>query len=396
MSYQRKMFYDGINYWSFYFDGTSTVHRYSADEGQTWTQRGSVFVAAGVNETSIWYDSSTSTVYAVGDASSTTNSVSIQVGTVDAKAHTISWAASDSGLKTSSFALSGKNTYICKDSNGYLWVLSSNCTQATPAAYQLSAFRSSEVNSTNSWVFTGQMLTATSAADNVKGSIVPAGSGSDVWAVYGYAGNVAARKYDGIWLASQMVYTQAGSKANTDNSPPSVVVDRNGVVHVVYGTGRRTGQTSTPTIEYSHNNTGLTTFTGGMSLDPLITTGIGDYYPTISLETSTGELYVLWLQSDTTFAPKTVMGSKFVSGTWSTMTIEHQTTFTKQHMTSIFYVSGTLKICWQWTQNTTAPTEVYCDGTMIPEFGGLMLPVLGTFVLFAVCVQMFRGRKGPT
>jgi hypothetical protein len=394
MSYQRKVFYDGINYWSFFFDGANTVHKYSVDDGQTWTQCGSVFTTPDVNETSIWYDSSTSTVYSIGDTSSETNNVSIQVGTVDASAHKISWAARDSSLNTSRFPIAGKNTYISKDTKGFLWVLSSNCTQVKPSArYQLTAFRSTDADITDSWMNSGQILAAAVSGDNVKGSVVPAGSGNDVWAVYAYAGNVAARKFNGVWQAPEVIYIQAGSMANTDNSPPSVVVDGKGVVHVVYGTGRRSGGVSAPAIEYSHNNTGLTSFTAGLRLDPLISPGIGDYYPTISLETSTSDLHVLWLQSDATFAPKTVIGKKCVSGTWSDLTIEPQTTFTKQYLTSIYSVSGGFKVCWQWTQNTTAPFHVLMDHQVIPEFGDMILPIIGFIVIFGVCTQRSRRRQ---
>jgi hypothetical protein len=364
------------------------------DDGQTWAYSGSVFATPGVNETSLWYDTATSTVYAVGDSSEASNNVSIQVGAVDAMAHKISWAASDSILNTSRLTLAGKNTYICKDLNGYLWVLSSNRTLAS--AYQLSAFKSTKVNSTLSWLFSGQMLSAASALDNVKGSIVPAGSGSNVWAIYAYAGNVAGRKYTGTWSAPTLIYASAGLKANTDNSPPSVVVDEKGVVHVVYGNGYRWGQASIPRLLYSHNTTGMTTFTPGLELpDPLEPLSVGDYYPTISLEASTGDLYVFWLRSvsTTTFEPISVMGSKCVSGTWSYVIIEPQTSFTKQYLTSIYSASGEFKICWQWTQNLTTPIDVIMDHQEIPELGNLTLPILGFILILAVCRQRSRSKE---
>ena len=394
MSYQRKMFYDGVNYWSFFFDGANTSHKYSVDDGHTWTSRGPVFTTPGVNETSLWYDSVNGTVYAIGDTSTATNNVSIQVGTVDASAHKIAWAASDSSLNTSRMALGGKNTYICRDSNGYLWVLSSNRTLA--AAYQLSAFKSTKVNSTVSWVFSGQMLAAAAAADNVKGSIVPAGSGSNVWAIYAYAGNVAGRKYTGIWSAPYLIYGSGALKLNTDNSPPSVVVDGKGVVHVVYGDSYRWGQDSIPRLLYSRNNTGMTTFTPGLELpDPLEPYTVGDYYPTISLEASTGDLYVFWIRSISTTIPDrvTVMGSKCVSGTWSYITIEPQTSYTKQYMTSIYSVSGEYKICWQWTQNVTMPIDVMIDHQEISELGDLTLPITGVIVIFALYRKRSRSKE---
>jgi hypothetical protein len=392
MSYQRKTFYDGTNYWSFYYDGTNTVHKYSVDNGQTWTKSGSVFVTKGVNETSIWYDQLNSTVYAIGDNSTATNRVYIQMGTVDAAAHVISWAASDAGLKTSTLALAGKNTYISKDTKGYLWVLSSNRTAL--ASYQISAFRSSAVDNASSWVFTGQMLAAPATLDNVKGSIVPAGSGSNVWAIYAYNGNVGARKYTGTWSVQSTIFPTTGgsSKANTDNSPPSVVVDGKGVVHVVFGNGYKWGSYSIPRLLYSHNNTGLTTFTPNLDLDPLEPLNVGDYYPTISLDASTSDLYVFWLRSvsTTTFAPITVMGSMYVSGTWSYITLDPQTNYTKQYLTSVYSISGGSMICWQWTQNTTAPSDVLFDRTQVPELG--IMPLV-TIVLMATIVLTGASRR---
>jgi hypothetical protein len=392
MSYQRKVFYDGVNYWSFYFDGADTVHKYST-EGQLWNYCGRVFTTPGVNETSIWYDASTNTVYAVGDTASATQNVSVQAGVVNPSAHVISWMAGDSDANVSRLPLAGKNSYISKDVDGFLWLLSCNFLQGTPAAYQLSALRSAAANDTSAWVFSGSMGAANFAADNIKGSIVPAGTGSDMWAVYGYAGNVAARKYDGTWQAQQVIYAQAGSKANTDNSPPSVVVDGKGVVHVVYGTGRRAGQFSIPAVEYSHNQTGLTTFTPGVSLDPFLPAGIGDYYPTISLETSTGDLHALWLRGDNLFVPRTVMCSKCVAGTWSYTALPSQTTFAKTFLTSVYSASGPFTICWQWTENTTAPINVVFDGTVIPEFGDLALPMVGFAVIFVAYRRVSQWRR---
>jgi len=221
-----------------------------------------------------------------------------------------------------------------------------------------------------------------------------------MWAVYGYEGYVAAKKYDGAWPAvwdEAVIYTPGKILNNTDNSPPSVVVDGKGVVHVVYGTSfaDRSGR-SMPRIEYSHSNPDLT-FTVGVNLDP--SNGsllIGNYYPTISLETSTDSLYVMWLQSDTTLTPKTVMGRKCVSGTWSAMTIEPQTSFTKQYMTSIYSVSGVFKICWQWTQNVTVPIDVMFDNIPIPEFSDLALPMIGFVVTFAVYRQRSRKECKPS
>ncbi len=393
MSYQRKMMYDGVNSWSFFFDGSDTVYKYSTDSGQTWTYGGRVFSVSGVNETSIWYDSSTGTVYAIGDVSIPTRMACIQAGTVTPDAHTIVWAAKDSLLNTSSIAMAGKNTFISKDTAGFLWILSSNNTVAGNS-FQLSAFRSFKPNSTAAWVFTGQMLGAASGLSTVKGSIVPSGSGGDVWAVYTNNGNVMARKYTGTWQTQQTVYASSGSRLNTENSPPSVVVDGDGVVHVVYGNGRRFTGNSAPEIMYSHNYTNQMNFTASVRLDPFIPDQVGDYYPTISLDSSTGDLYALWLRSDTTYAPRTVMGATFAAGAWSNLTIQSQTDFTKAFLTSIYSAPDMLGLGWQWTQNNTVPIEVIFDGTAIPELGDLPLPAIGVAVILASFSIASRRKNG--
>jgi hypothetical protein len=393
MSYQRKIFYDNTNFWSFYFDGSNTVHRYSADDGVTWTSRGSVFKTSGVNETSIWYDSGTNSVYAVGDTSSASTNIYLQKGTVNAGSHTITWAASDSTLTSSSNSLGGKNTFISRDNNGYIWVASSNFSSASPARYQLTVFRSAAVNSITSWVFSGQMLSAATMADTVKGSVVPAGSGSDMWAIYAYAGSVASRKYTGTWQTPQTtVYVGGGSSANTENSPPVAVVDSKGICHVVYGTGRKSGTNSAPTIEYARNNSGATTFSTGMDLDSYMANDIGDYYPTISLETSTNNLYVYWLQSETSLVPKTLTGRLYSSGSWTNLTFESQSTYAKYYLNSIYSVSGEYKVAWQWTQNTTSTVQVLFDHK-IPEFSDIVLPIMGFMVIFVVYRQRSKGKK---
>jgi RNA polymerase subunit RPABC4/transcription elongation factor Spt4 len=396
MSHQRKIFYDGMNYWSFYFDGANTVYKYSSDSGVTWSTASRAFSTNGVNEVSVWYDSAEGIVYAVGDRGAPTRTVTIQRGVVDPATHTIAWSPTDAALAVSVNDQGDKNTFISKDTSGYLWILSSNNTGANPVRQDLSTFKSSEVDSVISWVHTGNLLGAANNQPNCKGSILPAGTGSDVYAIYAYLGNVASRKHTTTWSVENIIYAAGDNPANTDNAPPSAAVDSSGVVHVVYGTGRKVGPTSAPTIEYSHNNTDQTTFTMGVNLDPAIPAKVGDYYPTISLETSTGSLYALWLQSDVTLAPKTVMGRACVSGNWSEMTIEGQTTFTKQYLTSVYsFASGTV-LCWQWTQNTTAPIQVLYDGTIIPEFSGLTPLVVASVTMFAVYRMRSRSKDDLT
>ena len=378
VSFQRKLVFDGSNYWSFYFDGTNTVYRYSSNGGVTWTSGGSVFKTSGINETSVWFDSANDLVYAVGDRPSSSYDIYVQRGVLDSAAKTITWAASDKALNVSSYALSAKHAYISKDACGHLWILTSNRTSAT--TYDLSAFRSASVDSITSWVHTGNMLAPDPGSSNVKGSIVPASSGCVVWSVYTYRGDVGARKYTGAWQSEFLIYDRnpmMESAGNMDTAPPSVVVDSKGVVHVVYGSGHRVTGVARPFIYYSHNATDSTSFTTSLRLDSVGNTN-GNVYPTVTLDESTGNLFAFWIQIDN----QNLMGKKNVSGTWTSLSMGSQTSYTKQFLTSIYSVPSESNICWMWTQNTTGNIDVVYD--KIPEFSDAFVPVLMLIIMVAV------------
>lgn len=397
LSSQRKVFFDGVNYWSFYFDGANTVYKYSSDYGATWSSPVRAFATSGVGKVSVWYDPGKDIVYAVGDTSASTRTVMIQRGIVDPAGQKIAWNPTDQALNVSLNNQNDKNTFISKDVSGHLWILATNNTNAIPIRQDLSAFRSISVDNITSWSQTGNLIGAGNNVPTGKGCILPAGKGTDVWAIYTYGGNVASRKYTTSWSPENTIYAISGNNpGNTENAPPSAVVDSKGVVHVVYGTGRKSGSSSAPTIEYSHNLTGDTAFAAGLDLDPTITSRVGDYYPTISLDSSTDNLYVLWLRSDDTLTPMTMMGRICVSGMWTDMTFQQQTTYPKQYLNSAYSVPSKYHVCWQWTQNTTAPIQVMFDGPVIPEFGAITPLVLVSVMIFAVCSVISRRREETT
>ncbi|MDH3364693.1 MAG: zinc ribbon domain-containing protein [Thermoplasmata archaeon] len=395
MSYQRKIFYDGTNYWSFYFDGSDTVCKYSSDDGETWTSRGAVFSASGVREVSIWYDEDNKVVYAVGDVSSPSSDVYLQKGAVNPASHTITWAASYSTLSVSIVDLGGKNAYICRDENGYLWVVGTNMSQSSPDKYKFTAFRSNSTNDITEWVYSGEMLP--SAGVNVveiRGSIVPAGSGSDVWAIFMYDGYVYSKKYTGTWpgTGTEIFAPKDGNRDNTLYAAPSVVADGDGVVHVVYGDDTASGAVLLSHIWYTYNNTDSTSWATAVDLNESMSSSVGNRYPTISLETSTGDLYAFWIRTTNSGVGQTVMGKKKSSGSWSDLAISNPDVYTKNHLTSIYSVSGESHVCWQWTQNTTEEDiEVIFDS--IPEFGDAVVPMLFVLAIFFVAMRRRRKRQ---
>jgi hypothetical protein len=382
-SFQRKLLYDGVNYWSLYFDGTNTVAKYSTNGGVTWTAYGQVFSTAGVNKTSVWWDSANSVVYLVGDTSGSTRNVYVRMGTVTPSTHTITWSGSDSTVAVSQYNEPSKNAFISRDASGYIWIIGVNRTETTPQSrYDMSAFKSTVQNSVSTWAYSGNMLNGDETSPELPCTIVPAGTGSDMWTVYGYLGTVASRKFTGTWY----VPAAPAGPGGTIYAPPVAVVDGNRVIHVVYGNGHEQSGYSKPFIYYVYN-TG-SGWSVPYRLDTVANT-LGNKYPTISLDSSTGNLYAFWIQTDVSAVGTTIVGKKNVSGTWSSLTFGTQTTAPKQFLNSVYSVSGETHICWQWTQNTTSPIQVVFD--KIPEFGTVVLPAFA--MLFMLLVSIRRSRR---
>ncbi|MFQ6061236.1 MAG: hypothetical protein ACE5KV_08115, partial [Thermoplasmata archaeon] len=123
-STQRKLFYDGTYFWSFYYDGgqSQTMYEYSSD-GSTWTSTPvSAFSTSDVRYASVWYDSSNSAVYIVGDTTASDTTVIVRKGTISGTS--ISWG-SEYTVTVSGASLGSKVAYITRASDGYIWVISS-------------------------------------------------------------------------------------------------------------------------------------------------------------------------------------------------------------------------------------------------------------------------------
>ncbi len=330
---------------------------------------------------SVWYDPVDDTVYAVGDTSSTSNNVRVRSGTVGSSS--ITWG-SEVTVSVSSNNMANKNSFICKDSNGYLWLMATVKTGSS-STYDLAVYKSNSVDSISAWTLSSLMLATDSSTNTVKGSVLPTNTGSDVWAVYNYDLNVAARKCtSGSWGSEESVFAGSGTGLDFINTAPaSALVDGDGVVHVVYGDDTKNGVAKS-SIEYRYR--------GGSGWSSVITLdstagSVANKHPSISLETVTGDVYAVWVQDDN----ENLICKKNSSGTWSFLTIGGQTTYEKNHLTSVYSVSGASNICWIWTQNKTGTIEVFFH--KIPEFQDIALPVFTVLIMFIVISRRRSARK---
>ena len=289
------------------------------------------------------------------------------------------------GATISSESVSGKNTFISKDANEYLWSLSSRQTGSDPDKYDLVAYISDDTDSISSgWTEDTTFLSPDTSIADLRGSILPTGTGSDVWAVYNHDSHVdSMKRTSGSWGSEENVYTDTGSLEFIVTAPACAVIDGNGVLHVVYGDATKSGATEYPQIQYKYRSS--SGWSSALELDA-DATNVGHNYPTVSLETSTGDLYVFWISLD----DNNIDCKKNDSGSWSFVTLGGQNSNEKHYLTSIYSVSGENYICWQWTQNTTGDIEVIFD--VIPEFEDLVVPILVMIAIFFVGMRKRRHR----
>jgi hypothetical protein len=376
-SCQRQMFYDGTNFWSLYWDGSNTQCRYSEDGGETWNNGNRAFSTSGMNKTSLWYDAANNTVYIIGDNSDSTRNVTVRKGTVSPSTPSISWSA-EVRHPISSSPMSNKNAFICRDSSGYIWLLANSNISSSPSnlKYNLRTANTTSPNDISEWVDRGNLLGGSFVGTGANGVLVPGKSSSSyiVWAVYTYDGDVASKTFTTGWTSGEtMLYAAGGSADNTKYAPPSAVIDANGVVHVAYGTGDTDAGPWKGQIQYRYCSE--SDWSPVWTLDDATTYGTKS--PTVSLDSSTGNVYAMWLNSN-----NEVLIQKNVSGDWTSITLD-QTSYAKNYLTSIYNASGESLICFQWTQNTTtSDIEVIFD--KIPEFTDTFIPVLFILTLFAV------------
>jgi hypothetical protein len=109
----------------------------------------------------------------------------------------------------------------------------------------------------------------------------------------------------------------------------------------------------------------------------------GNFYATITLETSTEDLYAFWMASD-----YQIKGQKY-SGSWTSISYIDVNTFTKDYLTSPYDISSASLMSWAWAQGGSVPYEAKI--AFIPEFGEVLAPV--GFVILVSVIFSIRGRS---
>ena len=362
--FQRHVFHDGTYFWMFYEEASAdTWYTYSAD-GTTWENA----VVSGLtqDQASVWFHDGggTKVVYVVGDGSGATTTAAVRRGTISGG--TITWG-SQTTATVSTVAVDTHYAFITRDSSGYLWIASS----ASPSSgnYDVSVVRSTNPDDVSAWGSITYLMSSTVTTTEVFPEVLPL-TGGDLYALWTANGNIEGkRRTGGSWGSLESIGTTSTSG---DTKMAVATVDGSNNVHATWpdATGnviyrQRTGSWQSPT-----------------TLDATA----GNTEATITRDTSTGDLYVFWIDST-----EQIRGKQYTGGSWTAVSGIDTSTIAKSYLTTPFNVTSSSRLVWMWGQGGSVPYEVKVASLGIPEFIDLGVPAAALVALGALLVR--RGRR---
>ena len=281
-------------------------------------------------------------VYAIADGTGSDTTVNVRRGTISGT--TITWGT-EATVTVTVTAFANKPTFITRDSNGYVWIAAR--TQPTAGNYNVAVLRSTNADDVSSWGSLTTIADTSSTTGSVYPTILPL-SGGNMYAFWYQDGNINGKKYTGSWGAQESVTTTA-------TKYPSGVVDSSDNVHIVYVDGAG--------VEYAKR-------TSSWGVPTTLDSDASSLSPTISIDTSTTNLYAYWVAST-----NQIKGKQYTSS-WTTLTGFDVQTIAKNSLTSPYAYPGAPTVMWA---QGSSPQEIKVE--QIPEFQDVVAPVLSTIVL---------------
>ncbi|MCJ2512226.1 MAG: hypothetical protein LN409_02600, partial [Candidatus Thermoplasmatota archaeon] len=347
-SSQRKLFHDGNYYWSFYYNATlgNISYEYSAD-GSTWTNPPGNISIENASYASVWYNSSNSNVYVVSDNSTSTKNVTVVNGTISGT--TINWST-PVAVEVSGLDEDHKVAYITVNSSGYVWIAATTNNSAN--GFNINVTYTDSPGNITSWG-TPQTMRSSDVSDEYVYPIVLPFNSTDMYVVWYADGYIEGREHNSSgWRSVDSIdVTNSGAS----NKGPSAVAEA-GNIHLVYINSSGYANYSKYTGSWSYVN-----------LDSSDTARS----PTITLESSSPALYVLWINSSNQIVGKYSINE---GSSWNTMTGITTNTTAKGNLTSI-YSCNLNDIAWEFDSSTKIKFEP------IPEFTDVMIPMASVAIL---------------
>lgn len=331
--YQRRTFHDGTNYWSFYYNGSAIEYSYSSD-GASWTSAGTIAVNAPYF--SVWNNGTAVYVTYISTG------VKARSGTISGT--TLSFGA-EATVSSNALAMS---SYISQDTSNFLWV-----TYATEDfTSEVYAVKSSSASDITAWGTATSLYSSDMVNTPKSPTIVPLTSG-DMYATWSQDNG------SGGWTPYGKKYTSAttswGSAASLVSDLAAgtyyatIAADASANVHAVIVNG---SSTKTWYKKYASGSWGT-----AIELD----SNTGNYYPTLSVNSSNGDLYAFWGRANAIYYKKGV--SPYASGNWDVSATSLYSTGSNKYLAASYNTTST-KVFLQWTNGTANPYSVYFDNSV--------------------------------
>ncbi|MEW6607001.1 MAG: hypothetical protein AB1414_06035 [bacterium] len=224
LSNQRKIFYDGTNYWAFYFDGGDIAYEYSLD-GLSWTNTPvTVAAASSGDDFSLWIDSST--VYLAYEADS--YDIKANRGTISGS--TINWTTAATAFDGTTTADSYAIPFISKDSNSKLWIAA---RYYNGIAYYIKVKQSTNPDDISSWGSATNLSNVDNTSAVNYASLIPLGSGQ-IYAIWIRDTFFEGKLYNGTSWDATTTSIASGPAIPSDHELFSALADSSYNIHLVY------------------------------------------------------------------------------------------------------------------------------------------------------------------
>ncbi len=176
---------------------------------------------------------------------------------------------------------------------------------------------------------------------------MPRTSGA-MYAVWEDGTTIEGKNFNGTsWDASPTTINSSGLSGLANNM--SAVADSSGNVHLTY-------VDSSGYVRYQEFTTSWQT---AVSLD----TNASNAYTSISLDTSTGDLYAVWIRGNNIYYKKGV--SPYASANWDVAATDWKSTGTNTWVTTNY--SGSGRIFAEWTVGVGSPYSISFGIIAVPE-----------------------------
>jgi hypothetical protein len=329
---QRKIFYDGTNYWAFYSDGTDLTYEFSSD-GLAWTNT-PVTVAASTDgsDFSLWVDGTI--VYL---AYEDTYDIKANRGIISTT--TITWTVAATALDGTSTANTYEKPFISKDSNGKLWIAA---RYYNGTDYWIKSSQSTYVDDISSWGTADDLSSVVNSSAVNYASLVPLSSGQmySIWIRDTY---FEGKLYNGTTWSTTTAAIASGPATASDNKLFSATVDSSNNIHLVYADASSYVQYKKCSSPYdSVNWSAATAIDANASQDPNIVYN--------SLKNA---LMVFWKRGTDLWY------RQWINDSWDTSPTDWISASAGNYLSSNY--SSNVALSLAWVSGTASPYEILFD-----------------------------------